>query len=120
MTLKQFLSQGIDFADHLTAHHSIEENYVFPALAKKMPEFRGGRAELLRQHREIHKGLDGFAEYLKKCRSGEMDFEMSVLKGKMESWGGVLWIHLDEEVKTLGAENMRRYWSKEEILRLPM
>ncbi|KAF4975125.1 hypothetical protein FZEAL_8040 [Fusarium zealandicum] len=120
MTLKQFLLEGIQFADHLTTHHGIEETYVFPALAKKMPEFRGGRAELLRQHREIHDGLDDFAEYLRKCRGGEVDFEMDVLKAKMEGWGGVLWRHLDEEVKTLGAENMRRYWTKDEIMRLPM
>ncbi|KAL6364907.1 hypothetical protein LRP88_00880 [Fusarium phalaenopsidis] len=120
MSLKQFLLEGIQFADHLTAHHGIEEAYVFPVLAKKMPEFRGGRAELLRQHKQIHAGLDVFAEYLRQCRAGEVDFEMDVLKGKMEGWGEVLWKHLDEEVKTLGAENMRRYWTKEEIMRLPM
>lgn len=120
MTLKQFLSQGIDFANHLTAHHGIEETYVFPALAKNMPEFRGNRAELLRQHRDIHKGLDDFAEYLQRCRSGETDFEMDVLKSKMETWGDVLWTHLDQEVETLGAQNMRKYWTKDEIMRLPM
>jgi hypothetical protein len=27
-----------------------------------------------------------------------------------------LWEHLDLEVKMLGAENMRRYWSKDEIM----
>lgn len=101
-------------------HHSIEETYVFPMLAKKMPEFRGGRAELLQQHKQIHAGLDAFEAYLKQCRAREVDFEMEVLKGKMEGWGGVLWTHLDQEVETLGAENMRRYWTKEEIQRLAM
>ena len=85
-----------------------------------MPEFRGGRAELLQQHREIHAGLDGFEEYLNKCRSRELDFEMDVLKSKMESWGEVLWKHLDQEVETLGAENMRKYWTKDEMRRLVM
>ena len=87
-----------------------------------MPEFKAGRnaAELLRQHKEIHKGMDVFEEYLNKCISGETDLDLSVLKTKMDSWGEVLWKHLDQEVKTLGAENMRRYWTVEEMRRMPM
>jgi len=87
-----------------------------------MPEFKTGKnaAELLRQHKEIHKGMDQFAEYLEGCRRGELDFELAVLKTKMDSWGEVLWKHLDQEVETLGAENMRRYWTLEEMRRMPM
>jgi len=75
-----------------------------------MPEFKDGRnaAELLRQHKEIHDGMDVFEEYLDKCRSGEIELELRVMKEKMDSWGEVLWKHLDQEVKTLGAENMRK------------
>ncbi|KAH7140622.1 hypothetical protein EDB81DRAFT_885345 [Dactylonectria macrodidyma] len=124
MSLKQFIAEGVQFAEHLTAHHGIEENYVFPHLAKKMPEFKAGRgngaAELLRQHREIHAGLDAFEAYLRRCRAGEDDFALDALRARMETWGEVLWTHLDQEVKTLGAENMRRYWTKEEMNRLPM
>ncbi|KAI5457820.1 hypothetical protein BGZ63DRAFT_427848 [Mariannaea sp. PMI_226] len=123
MTLKQFLNEGLQFAQGLTNHHGIEERFVFPYLAQKMPEFRkgkgGGAAELLRQHEEIHAGLDGFAEYLNECRRGEVEFNLGVLKSKMETWGDVLWTHLDQEVKTLGAENMRRYWTKEDIQAFP-
>ncbi|KAL4886874.1 hypothetical protein BJY04DRAFT_176741 [Aspergillus karnatakaensis] len=124
MTLKQFLSVGIHFAEHLEVHHNIEETYIFPFLARKMPEFQNGKgkraAELLRQHREIHKGLDGFKEYLEKCSSGEDELRLDVLREKMEGWKDVLWNHLDQEVKTLGAENMRRYWTKEEMAMIPM
>ena len=45
---------------------------------------------------------------------------MAVLKEKMEGWGGVLWEHLDEEVRMLGAESMRVVWSKQEMMRMPM
>jgi len=87
-----------------------------------MPEFKAGKsaAELLRQHQEIHHGMDVFQEYLEKCRSGETELELRVLKERMDSWGDVLWKHLDQEVKTLGAENMRKYWTKEEMRRMPM
>ncbi|KAK6584392.1 hypothetical protein PZA11_002616 [Diplocarpon coronariae] len=110
------------FCSHLSTHHAIEEQHIFPVLAQKMPEFKQGKnaAELLRQHEEIHRGMDAFEEYLKRCRSGETELQLSLLKEKMDSWGTVLWAHLDQEVKTLGAENMRRYWTVEEMKRMPM
>jgi hemerythrin-like domain-containing protein len=125
MSIKQFITTGLQFCGHLHAHHSIEEMHVFPVLAKRMPEFKNGpkykgAAELLRQHKEIHDGMDVFQLYLKQCESGEVDFDLRVLKTKMESWGTVLWTHLDQEVKTLGAENMRKYWTVEEMRRMPM
>ncbi|KAL5352259.1 hypothetical protein ACLOAV_002206 [Pseudogymnoascus australis] len=106
MSIKQFITTGLQFCGHLTAHHSIEEMHIFPVLAKRMPEFKNGpkykgAAELLRQHKEIHDGLDVFQLYLRQCETGEVDFDLKVLKTKMESWGEVLWTHLDQEVKTL-------------------
>jgi hypothetical protein len=89
-----------------------------------MPEFRDGKgkekAELLRQHQQIHAGMDVMADYLRACRNREVDLELPVLKEKMDSWGDVLMKHLDQEVKTLGAENMRKYWTPEEIRAIPM
>ncbi|KAB8220980.1 hypothetical protein BDV33DRAFT_202947 [Aspergillus novoparasiticus] len=124
MTMKQFITEGLRFAEHLEIHHGIEETHIFPYLAKKMPEFRTGRdrqaAELLRQHQEIHNGLEGFRDYLERCLHGEEELRLDVLRRKMDGWREVLWTHLDQEVKTLGAENMRRYWTKEEMARIPM
>jgi len=122
LTLKQFLNTGLEFCSHLATHHGIEEQHVFPHLAARMPEFAAGAnaAELLRQHEAIHAGMDGFAEYLRACRAGETELELRVLKQKMDSWGEVLWKHLDQEVKTLAPANMRRYWSLEDMRRMPM
>ncbi|KAI8626079.1 hypothetical protein F5Y19DRAFT_466658 [Xylariaceae sp. FL1651] len=145
MSLRAFINTGLQFVSHLETHHAIEEAYVFPHLATRMPEFRTGKernplpatnnnenenedekkgrrkaAELLQQHVEIHKGMDGLQDYLRKCLSGEADLEMAVLKAQLDTWGTVLWTHLDQEVRTLGAENMRRYWSLDEIRRIQM
>ncbi|CAK7210650.1 hypothetical protein SCUCBS95973_000860 [Sporothrix curviconia] len=135
MSIRQFLDEGLQFISHLTTHHSIEESYVFPMLAKRMPEFqppgkkKGGAAqtksrtkatELIQQHREIHAGMDAFEDYVRKCRTGETELDLTVLKAQMDTWGKVLWQHLDQEVKTLGAENMRKYWSLEEMRRMRM
>ena len=42
------------------------------------------------------------------------------MKKILDSFGAVLWQHLDDEVKELGAENMRKYWTLEEMRRMPM
>jgi hemerythrin-like domain-containing protein len=118
MTLKQLIRAGIDFGHHLTTHHTIEEQIIFPQLGKRMPEFDAKRGDLLGQHKKIHEGLDGLEAYLERVQRGEEDLEAAALKSKMESWGGVLWAHLDDEVRALGAENMRRYWSKEEVMKM--
>ncbi|KAL6825953.1 hypothetical protein J3E69DRAFT_335431 [Trichoderma sp. SZMC 28015] len=120
MSIKQLLNIGTEFAEHLTIHHSIEETYFFPRLAQKMPEFNPKNGDLVKQHAQIHEGLEGFEKYLNEVKSGERDFELSVLKEKMESWGGVLWAHLDDEVRSLGAENMRKFWTLQEIRRFQM
>ena len=122
MSLKHFINTGLQFCSLLATHHGIEEQHIFPILAKKMPEFKQGKnaAELLKQHQAIHVGMDQFEDYLRSCRSGETELDLTKLKEKMDSWGTVLWTHLAQEVKTLGAENMRKYWSLEEMRRMPM
>ena len=84
-----------------------------------MPAFRE-ELELLTQHKQIHEGLEKFEEYIGKCRSGETDLRMEELKEIMDSFGEVLWAHLDDEVKQLGAENMRKYWTVAEMKKMPM
>ena len=100
-------------------HHGIEEAHVFPILAKKMPAFRK-ELELLTQHKQIHKGLDKFEAYLEECKSGERELRLEEMKALMDTFGDVLWAHLDDEVKELGAENMRKYWTTQEIRSMPM
>ena len=75
---------------------------------------------LLSQHREIHKGLDKFQTYIDECKTSKRDLRLEELKLIMDSFGPVLWQHLEEEVEQLKPENMRKYWSVEEVRRLPM
>ncbi|CAI7611255.1 unnamed protein product [Penicillium bialowiezense] len=119
LSARQMIMMGLQFCSQLDFHHSIEEQHIFPVLAKKMPEFRK-ELELLSQHRQIHAGLEKLEEYLEKCRSGEEDMRRDEVKRLMDGFGKVLWTHLDQEVKTLEAANMRKFWSLDEMRRLPM
>jgi hemerythrin-like domain-containing protein len=118
MNLADFIRLGLQFTEYLEMHHNIEEAMLFPRLAERMPQFSRDNGELVAQHKVIHEGLEGLQLYLKDCRAGRADFELRILKQKMESWGGMLWMHMDEEVKTLGASNVRKYWSKAEFSRI--
>ncbi|OAP62933.1 hypothetical protein AYL99_02160 [Fonsecaea erecta] len=115
MSLRGFISQGLHLCHALTIHHTIEEQHVFPELAERMPAF-GPHDHLITQHEQIHVGLEKLEQYLDACRSGEKELRLPELKEIMDSFGEVLWAHLDDEVRMLGAENMRKYWSKDEIL----
>lgn len=92
---------------------------IFPVLAKKMPKFKK-ELHLLTQHKQIHAGLDIFEEYISKCKTGEKELQLTEMKAIMDTFGDVLWQHLDDEVEELGAENMRKYWSVDEMRRMPM
>ncbi|KAK6438645.1 hypothetical protein LTR95_005156 [Oleoguttula sp. CCFEE 5521] len=118
MSIRAFLRTAKEFASHLTMHHTIEEQHIFPVLAKKMPKFRK-ELELLTQHKQIHAGLEVFEEYIGACRNGERELRLGELREVMGGFGTVLWEHLDEEVKELGAENMRKYWTIAELKQIP-
>ncbi|KAK4200517.1 hypothetical protein QBC40DRAFT_279810 [Triangularia verruculosa] len=121
MSLKQFLDEGLRLVRYLESHHTIEETHLYPILARKMPQFRAGKSnKLLRQHELIHEGMDQLQEYILKCKSREVDLELSVLKEKMDTWGEVLMKHLDDEVKELEAETMRKYWTLDEMRAIPI
>lgn len=100
-------------------HHGIEEAHIFPVLAKKMPAFRK-ELELLTQHKQIHQGLEKFEAYLEECKNGERELRLEEMKTLMDTFGAVLWAHLDDEVKELSAENMRKYWTIQEMRSMPM
>ena len=84
-----------------------------------MPAFRK-ELELLTQHKQIHHGLDKFEAYIDDCKAGKRDMRMDELKEIMDSFGTVLWAHLQDEVDQLSVDNMRKYWSLDEVRRLPM
>ena len=82
-----------------------------------MPGFNDSEV-LITQHEQIHEGLEALEGYLRGCQSGERELRMEEVKGVMDGFGGVLWEHLDEEVRMLGAENVRRYWTLDEVRRM--
>lgn len=63
------LADYLDFAEqlvhHLEGHHGIEERYIFPVLAQRMPEFQDAHVE---EHFKIHAGMDRYTAYIRSVR----------------------------------------------------
>jgi hypothetical protein len=56
------------------------------------------------EHEQIHEGLEKLEAYCAKCQSGESELVMKDLLAILDSFGDVLWTHMDAEVESLGAE----------------
>lgn len=116
-SIRGYIYMGLQLCRQLTTHHTIEERWIFPELSQRMPGFADDEV-LIHQHEQIHEGLEKVQKYLEDCQSGERELRMNEMKEIMDSFGEVLWTHLDEEVRMLGAENVRKYYTKEEVMEM--
>ncbi|KAB8760604.1 hypothetical protein FH972_026596 [Carpinus fangiana] len=71
------------------------------------------------QHRHLNEHALRIEKYLTECREGRRELLRDELTRELNSFGGVLFSHLDEEVRELGADRMRLYWTVEEYKRRP-
>ncbi|WVQ81972.1 hypothetical protein IAT38_004099 [Cryptococcus sp. DSM 104549] len=123
MTLPKFLREAQQLSNHLDMHHRIE-SYIFPILAKKMPQFAAGARESgehLKKHKGIHDGLEKYDKVLSEALANPSSYDPAKLRAVLDGFREVLFTHLDEEVKDLGAESMKAAgWTLEELKRIPM
>ncbi|GLA67153.1 hypothetical protein AtubIFM54640_010130 [Aspergillus tubingensis] len=119
MSIKNYLNLCQEFCQNLEKHHQIEETFVFPSLAKRMPAFANEDA-LINQHRVIHNGLENLQSYVQSCLDGRVELRWNEVKDILDSFGATLMDHLKEEVRQLGAEETRKYWTAQEMTRMPM
>ncbi|KAF8585884.1 hypothetical protein K439DRAFT_1646473 [Ramaria rubella] len=119
MSLTMFLQTASEFRRHLESHHTIEETYIFPVLAQKMPAFRDNEQHR-NNHKQIHDGLDALSALIKRFRSAPTTYSPAELRDCLDGFRDVLVRHLDEEVNDLRGENMRKYWTLEEVDQMPI
>lgn len=122
--LQRFLREAEQLAHHLDMHHRIEEAYIFPLLAKKMPQFKDGgrdKGAHIKAHKGIHDGLERYQAYINKSKADPDSYDGAQLRKIMDSFHDVLFNHLDEEVKDLGAESVQKAgFTLDELKRFPM
>jgi hypothetical protein len=107
---------------------------VFPLLAKRMTEFRANERHK-NSHKLIHDGLDRLEAVVHEFRLTPSSYSPGKMRETLDSFREPLYTHLAEEVyvtkpsgciksdqlgfsRDLGAENMRKYWTLQEINRM--
>jgi hypothetical protein len=79
-----------------------------------MPQF-AANGDHLKEHEEIHKGLDEYVAYIKKCKEDNKQWDGQKLKGIMDSFRDVLFKHLDQEVESLKGEELKKVLCPERL-----
>ena len=72
-----------------------------------MPQF-AKTGDHLKEHEEIHKGLDEYVAYIRKCRKNRKEWDGDKMKKIMDTFRDVLFKHLDHEVESLKGENLKK------------
>jgi len=119
MSLPMYLREADSLKKHLETHHTIEERYIFPELAKKMPSFAENEQHR-NSHKGIHDGLDRLSALTHEFRENPTTYTPERMRECLDSFKDVLMHHLDEEVEDLAAENLKKYFTLEELERIPM
>ncbi|KAH9892499.1 hypothetical protein C8Q73DRAFT_698298 [Cubamyces lactineus] len=119
MSLPMYLRLASQLARGLTTHHTIEERYIFPILAKRMTSFKDDEVHL-KSHEAIHHGLDELTALIRKWSEEPSKYSPEEMRACLDSWREVLFKHLDQEVQDLSGENMKKYWTLEELERIPI
>jgi len=114
MTLPMYLKEVDGLKRHLEAHHTIEERFIFPILANRMPAFAENEQHR-KSHDGIHEGLDRLSLLTNSYRANPPSYSPEKMRECLDSFRNVLMRHLDEEVADLGAENMKKYWTLQEV-----
>ncbi|TFK54444.1 hypothetical protein OE88DRAFT_1733101 [Heliocybe sulcata] len=122
LSLPGYLGEAKSMCTHLNFHHSLEERHIFPVLAKRMSVFSETAEDPrhIRSHRAIHKGLDDLEALVKKWVAEPSTYSPTEMRACLDSFREVLFRHLDEEVDDLKGENMKKYWTLEEVDRIPI
>ncbi|KAF8664375.1 hypothetical protein AX16_000746 [Volvariella volvacea WC 439] len=119
LSLRTYLENANRLSYELTVHHTVEERHFFPKLAKRMPQFKTTKDTAhMKSHEGIHRGLDALSVLVQKYKENPSSYSPEEMRACLDSFRDILFRHLDEEVADLSAENLKKYWTLEEVERL--
>ncbi|EST07664.1 hemerythrin/HHE cation-binding motif [Kalmanozyma brasiliensis GHG001] len=117
--LAQLLYISSSLCSSLETHHAIEERFIFPTLAKKLPQFAHS-SQHTKEHEQMHHALESLEAYIaevsKALRSGKLKnaaeleevFDYEKMDKLVQGLKGVLLPHLAAEEASLRADVVKK------------
>lgn len=99
---------------HLETHHMIEERFIFPILATKLPQF-GHSSQHTNEHQQMHKAIHNLETYVgqvstalragkvKKAEELDQVYDHAEMVARVQELKAVLLPHLEAEEASLRA-----------------
>ncbi|KAF9529354.1 hypothetical protein CPB83DRAFT_852521 [Crepidotus variabilis] len=117
LSLTDYLDTARSLDHHLTMHHTIEERFFFPRLAKKLPQFDKNSQDRahLESHEGIHQGLVNLMALVSKFEEDQTSYSPVEMRACLDSFRDVLFNHLDEEVEDLKGSNLKKHFTLQEF-----
>ncbi|KAJ3803010.1 hypothetical protein GGU11DRAFT_389432 [Lentinula aff. detonsa] len=114
-----YLESAARFNHHLTMHHTIEETYLFPLLGKRMKQFSESEGLHLKSHKGIHDGLERLEGLIQQYKSEPNTYDPTKMRASLDSFRDVLFSHLDQEVEDLRGDNLKNFFTLQEVESIP-
>ncbi|PRP85833.1 hypothetical protein PROFUN_06107 [Planoprotostelium fungivorum] len=109
---RSYLNTARTLDHHLHMHHSIEEQHIFPILARKMPKFAKDHID---EHKHMNESLSQMRQYVEQGYTDNSNYHPEEMKKRLDALKTALFDHLAAEEKSLGEEEMKKYWTEEEM-----
>ncbi|PRP78768.1 hypothetical protein PROFUN_00941 [Planoprotostelium fungivorum] len=92
--------------------YNIEEQHIFPILARKMPKFAKDHID---EHKHMNESLSQMRQYVEQGYTDNSNYHPEEMKKRLDALKTALFDHLSAEEKSLGEEEMKKYWTEEEM-----
>ncbi|KAJ7593083.1 hypothetical protein C8J56DRAFT_490295 [Mycena floridula] len=108
-----FIHFCVVFTDLIHHHHSLEEEFYFPEIEKRLGiDTMSANVD---QHKAFLPQLHEFEDYLKGIQKGTVDYDGESIVIKLHSFTDPLMEHLHDEIKTLESEGLRKAFTKQQL-----
>jgi len=102
--------------ENIFLHHSIEEEFYFPAMEEKLG--KGVLSGNIKEHEEFAPKLVALDEWCKKVQKGEVVYDGKIFLGMVESFADTMVAHMIHEIPTLDRDILREKYTIAELKEL--
>ncbi|KAJ6626625.1 hypothetical protein B0H10DRAFT_506034 [Mycena sp. CBHHK59/15] len=112
--VQAFVIFSLAAVDNIQHRHDLEEEFMFPEMERKLG--KGALSNNVAQHKEFVPQLIELKQYLEDVKSGEDEYDGSLLVEKIHSFSDIMIDHLNDENLSLESSRMRAHFTEKELI----